>query len=315
MSEHLIHNFQPSKTYGDSPAFHGKWTDPRTGITYDFDAAQANFKAGLQKSNLLRKQAIAFLMKKQPDKAVPLLKQSLQLMPIDGSSRCYLADIYIAQNRPNDALEIMQPLVYPPDTPPSGAGMELVWEMKYVLALLDVGKWEEAVSTYEMNMRLQEKNKNKGLLWQVVCYDRDSGGKTHTLANVHFSSDLLDEPGLRRQAHLVLGTRGTDCLPELVAGTMEEERKADLLYMLGHLQQALQSDRRCLDAQFLSGVILSELDRFAEGRQAFAKATLLAPREAQPEIKDALAKIKAYEESKKLYESQQAEALQTRTNK
>ena len=270
-----------------------------------FVAAQ-NVRA--QQIYLLQRDAEKAIQKGDLVRAAPLLQQALQVEPNDADCRDLLADIYIQWNRPNDVLQTLRPRVYYSGRDMFNIGLDEVTAMKYVLALLDTGKWTEATTIYEQVIQQKQKNnKGKNLTWDMLSYRINFNLKEHTLPDAHFSPDIPDEPGLRAQAHLILGSR----LPLHVDPNINKRKHIE--YMLDHLQQALKSDRRCLDAQFLSGVLLGTLERFAEARAAFAKAALLAPREAQPEIRDALAKMKEYEASKKLYDAQHpAESSQTK---
>ena len=283
----------------------------------DTEKGIAEVRARIRRADALRREAEGYIRKERLQQAAVLLQQSLQIDADSFESMELLADIYITWHRPNDVLQTLRPILYPPSNTSYSDTWDERLRMKYVLALLDTGKWEEAANVYEELMRQQQKSLGKPLTWSIPGYGLDFTHdgvdfqlKAHTLPELHFRADSPDEPALRAQAHLILGSRP----PQHVDPTIHQRQHFE--YMLDQLQQALKSERRNLDAQFLSGVLLGKLGRFTEARAAFAKAALLAPREAQPEIKDALARIKAYEESKKLYEAQHpAEASQGRSGR
>lgn len=175
--------------------------------------------------------------------------------------------------------------------------------MTYVLALLDTGRWHEAASLYEENIK-------KPLRWSVPCYGVGMGGKDHTLREVHFDPNTVNVVGLRAQAHLILGSRWP------FNGDIEAP-KSTYIGMLDHLQQVIHNDPTCTDAHFLKGVILSELNRFDEAKAAFGKTLELVPRETRPEVQAAIARIHNRETQKKAFEATEAAraAIKERTTR
>ncbi len=246
----------------------------------------ANDKRSAETSRL-NKEALAFIKKQQYSKALPLMLQSIKVNPNHGVTIELLVTCYVGLKRPGDVIDVLKPLVYTLPNAVNPYGFETQTRMIYVLALLDTGNWEEAASVYEQWIKTPPR-------WAVPCYGVGNGGKEHTVPDVHFDPNISNVPGLRAQAHLILGTRA----PYLGNILSSEECE---VYMLDHLQQALQSDRRCLDAQFLSGVILNDLNRFDEARVAFAKALKLAPRETKPEIETAIASMNTRETTYKAF--------------
>ena len=266
---------------------HGKVVDPVTGLIYDADERRAAENAQLRQYNIWWKQAEGFLIKKETAKALPLLKKANELYPFLDVN-VLLADIYNQQNRPEDVLRVLRPAVYTQGFFTASVTGDVTTQMKYALALLDTGKWEEAVALYT-------KCVPEPLHWSVPGYGNGNIGQDHTLPNVHFSPEIFNEPGLRTQAHLILGSR----FPQNGVATLDE--KEGLLYMLAHLQQALKSERNSLDAQFLIAVVLGNLERYEEAKKAFAVVAKNAPREARPEIMAALAQLDVKAKTKRVY--------------
>ena len=243
--------------------------------------------------DILTAQAKALLRKKEIDKAIPLLQKALAIAPDHIDANELLADIYMQRKRPEEAL---QPIVYTQSFQENGVGGLLIPEMKYILALLDTGHWEEAAALYEKGIR-------DPLHWTMPGYYAGKGSPEFTLPNVHFTSGYADMPGLRAQAHLILGSR------QPIFGLAGLDQKDHLPYMYDQLQQALKSNRNSLEAQFLSAVALGSMKRYEEARKAFAVVSKNAPRETRPEIKVAQAYFDKLEETQKNYAAQEAKRL------
>ena len=252
----------------------------RVPIRKDQEAFDADIKARLAKASDLRKQAIALANNKEYAKAVPLFQQAIETFPPEPDCSARLAYIYEKWKQPQNIVNVLRPILYPVGFNSSTQNDQRV-QMLYVLALLDTGKWEEAATFYEKKVTTPPR-------WGVPCYGVGAGGKDHNVPNVHFDPDIVNVPGLRAQAHLILGTRAP-------YDWDYSSVNAIYTYELDHLQQALQSDRRCVDAQFLIGVIQSELLHFDEAKIAFDKTLKLVPREAKPEIEAAIKKMKERE--------------------
>ena len=246
--------------------------------------------------DLLLAQAKALLGKKEIDKAIPLLQQVLVLEPNYIDANGLLADIYLQRNRPKEALQALRPIVYPKDS----VGENLILEMRYVLALLDTDRWEEAATLYTKSVR-------EPLTWSIPNYSAAKGSPEFILPHPHFTPGYADMLGLRAQVHLILGTRQ----PQFDLASLDEKDQLPykLPYMLDHLQQALKSDRNSLDAQFLIAVALGSMKRYDEARRAFAVVTKNAPRELRPQIKVAQASFDLLEENEKNFYAQQAKRL------
>ena len=274
---------------------HGKVVDPVTGLVYDADARRAAGYAQLRQYNIWWKQAEAFLLKKEVAKALPLLQKAYASEPTLSSVNELLADIYHQQKRPEDVLNVLRTVVYTQRYfTTSATGQETIvtgqetTQMKYALALLDTGQWEEAVALYTKCVPAP-------LHWEVPGYGHGNGGQDHTLPDVHFSPDVSDMPALRAQIHLILGSRQ----PQFGVASLDE--KEGLLYMLDHLQQTLKNDRNSLDAQFLMAVVLGNLERYEEAKKAFALVAKNAPRETRPEIMAALAQLDIKAKIRRVY--------------
>ena len=282
---------------------HGKVVDPVTGLVYDADARRAAGYAQLRQYNIWWKQAEAFLLKKEVAKALPLLQKAYASEPTLSSVNELLADIYHQQKRPEDVLNVLRTVVYTQRYfTTSATGQETIvtgqetTQMKYALALLDTGQWEEAVALYT-------KCVHEPLTWIMPGYSADKGSPEFKLPTPHFTPGYADMPGLRAQVHLILGTR------QPVFGLAGLDQKEQLLYMFDHLQQALKNDRNSLEAQFLSAVALGSMKRYEEARKAFAVVSKNAPRETRPEIKVAQAYFDKLEETQKNYAAQEAKRL------
>ena len=267
---------------------HGKVVDPVTGLVYDADARRAAGYAQLRQYSIWCNEAKAFLLKKEVAKALPLLQKAYASDPNLFVVNELLADIYNQQKRPEDVLNVLRPVVYTQGYFTAIVTGQETTQMKYALALLDTGHWEEAVALYTKCVPAP-------LHWEVPGYGHGNGGQDHTLPDVHFSPDVSDMPALRAQIHLILGSRQ----PQFGVASLDE--KEGWLYMLDHLQHALKNDRNSLDAQFLVGVVLGNLERYEEAKKAFALVAKNAPREARPEIMTALAQLDIKAKTKRVY--------------
>ena len=262
-------------------------------LVKDPDAFIAAEQAYNREIDALRKKAASFISKREIVKAIPILKQILLEEDASEDSRVMLADIYSRWNRPNDTAQVLQPMYDSAKRHYGSVQGDVVTRMKYVLALLDTGKWEDAAKMYEQSVP-------EPLPWMVPPVGMRFNLKLHTLPSPHFSPDIVDGPGLRAQAHLILGTQEASYM------SLDKLQDNTLSYLLDHLQQAIKSDRRNVDAHFLRAVLLAKMDRFDEARAAFEQTTKLAPREAKPEIKIALDALNSFEEFKKNLAAQQS---------
>lgn len=259
--------------------------------------AIAAYNALMRQADNLRIAGEQALKKGEKAKGIALLLQSLKIDPAETPASLLLADIYIKDNRPADVLAVLQPVVA--DLVGASIGQEVEWRMKYVLALLDMRRWEEAATLYEKSIGYGPEGRAGNLRWAIQGYDSGQ----HSLPDVHFSPDYADEPGLRTQAHLLLGSHHP------TFGLASLDYKTEMPTMLDHLRQALKSSRNSLDAQFLIGVLLGRMERYEEARKAFAVVMKNAPREARPEIKATQAYFDNLEETKKNYAAQEAKRL------
>ena len=260
-------------------------------LVKDPDAFLAAEKARSKQGDAFRRQAEEMISKGNLTAAVPLLLQSLQADDNSGA-RIYLADIYIRWNRPKDVLEMLRPIVYPPNNISYSDGQDITTRMKYVLALLDTKEWPEAATLYEQSVSLH--TQSQGLLkWYMKGYGIGAGDQEHTLAIAHFSPEAEDVPGLRAQAHLILGTRSTSFL------TLEKLEDTLLPYQLDHVQQALKINPRSQEAQFIQGRLLMEMKRYAEARAVFSRLAQTSPREAQAEINATVARMDLREKTER----------------
>ena len=262
-------------------------------------ARVAAVMARVRQAEKLVGEANALLENGEPSRAVPLLQHALQLHPLDDATIA-LADIYIAWNRPADALQTLQPIVYPPSSQGGSVGQDVRTRMKYILALLDTRQWTKAATLYEQSIGLHEHGRMGNLRWNITNYGAGAGDSDHWLPDMRFSPEVEDMPGLRAQAHLILGTRWP------MVSDITRNPSLCLQTMLDHIQQALKSNPRSTDAQFVSGVLLREMGRYDEARTAFARTAQMAPAEAQPEIKAALDKLNRRQEQQKAGMAQQA---------
>ena len=250
-------------------------------------AAIASGDAHLHQSDLLKQQAKEAIKKGEFSKAVPLLEQALRVIDLS-EPRILLADIYIRQGKTDDVLRTLWSMIYPDPHSDSDIGHNVTTRMKYVLALLNKNRWQEAVTVYEesftgVQVTVFGGSKNGELPWQLP-----SDGPVHTVPEMHFSTEYTNYPALTAQAHLILGCRSP----------MFVESKDKAPYMIDHLQKALKSNRKLLDARFLIGVLLAKMERFTEARSTFEETARLAPKEAQPEIAAALKDLKVQEDKK-----------------
>ena len=261
--------------------------------------AIAAYEARMREADNLRIAGEQALKKGEKAKAIALLLQALKIDANQAPASLLLADIYIKDNRPADVLAILKPVIYAPYGMGSSADTTVEWHMKYILALLDMRRWEEAATLYEKIIGYGPEGRAGNLRCDIPGY---ASGQ-HSLPDVHFSPDYADEPGLRAQAHLLLGTR------QPTFGLATWDNKITLPYLLDHLKQALKSSRNSLDAQFLIAVVLGRMERYEEARKAFAIVTKNAPREARPEIKAAQAYFDKLEENRKNFDAQEAKRL------
>ena len=233
--------------------------------------------ARAQQSFLLLGQAKMALKKNDLHKAEALLKEALSFCPDDDEACVRLAELHIRSKQPKLVIADLDPIVNPRPNLISSIGNDVVTRMLYVLAQLDCGNWEAAATCYSKGFR-------SDLTWNLP-----GGEPAHTFPNVPFSPDNPDFLGMRAQAHLILGAR----LPHFITGQDVPP------YMLEHLRQALQYNPKSLDATFLSGFMLAQMERFPEARAAYEKALRLASKEARPEVQKALVALKVEEDAKR----------------
>ncbi len=252
-------------------------------------AAQAANAARHNRFLVLCAQAEALLIDNNSAKAIPLLEQAFDLNP--DFTPVSLGDLYIQLKRPADALRVLRPLVYSHSFVFNNGGGDLATNMKYVLALLDMNQWAEAVSVYERTVR-------GPVRWELPVSLINSR-QPHYLPTVHFSPDVLNEPGLRAQAHLIIGSR----CPIMGVAALDEQK--GYLFMLDHLQQTLRSDRHSLDAQFLTGAVLGLLECYDEAKNAFDTAIKNTPKDdrarMEAEVQSALELQAVWKKTKRTY--------------
>lgn len=229
-------------------------------------------------------------------KAIDFFEQRLRF-GIHFETALMLSNIYLKLNRTDDTIRSLRLLIYPSKEFPTGTFIPTI-RMKYVLALLEQGEWEEAVIVYERSFSNPQQSQPSAAtqfswVWAlpVPWYQ----GPSHTLPKLHFSVDTPQYLDLEEQCHLVLGAR----MPELMA------TKDMPAYMLGHLQKLLKLNRSNLDALFISGELLTVLERYDEARAMYKSAAKIAPNEAKPEIDVAVKELKTREDQKKYWEAQQ----------
>ncbi|HLJ55294.1 MAG TPA: tetratricopeptide repeat protein, partial [Chthonomonadaceae bacterium] len=110
---------------------------------------------------------------------------------------------------------------------------------------------------------------------------------------VHFSKINPDFPGMRAQAHLILGAIQPRYIDFFAAPA----------YMLLHIEEVLRIFPGSLDARFLKAVLLAKMDRYDEARKAFAVASKNAPKPALDEIKAELGKMERREKLQAAYKA------------
>lgn len=249
------------------------------------NAVIAANEARLQRADRLRREGEEALRKGEKAQAVTLFQQALEVDPDLSTPRILLADIYIKDHRPADVVAVLEYIVHPLPNRSFSEGSDIRTRMKYVLALLDLRRWEEAATLYEQSIDMHEKGRANNLHWNLPGFGIGAGYKDHWLPDLHFKPETENFMGLAAQAHLVLGVHQP-------GGLYGEDA---LAYMLDHVQQALKYERRSQDAQFIRGVLLGKLRRFAEASAAFAIASKNASPEVQEEIRATLRKIKGRE--------------------
>ena len=232
----------------------------------------------LHQCDLLRSQGLAALKKHEVKKAEALFKKALSFEPDDEESCMRLAEIHQSARQPGAVVADLEPLINPPPYTGNSVGTEIATRMMYVLAQLDCGNWEPAAACYEKIPR-------SNLIWSLP-----GGGPSHPFPDIQFSPVNPDFLGLRAQAHLILGAYH----PHFV------EQQDRPQYMLEHLRQVLKMNSKSMDAAYLSGFMLTKMDRFPEARLFYEKAMRLVSKEARPEIQKALDTLKVAEEEKRV---------------
>lgn len=255
------------------------YVNPHPG-SYSTPVDRAAYEAGLErirKSEELKNEAKDLLQQGNISKAIPLLEQRLPLFAND-EDRILLADLYSRQGKPDEVIRVMHSVIYPDPHIVTYASKDPSARMLYVLALIDKGKWEEAVAVYEPTIHSNPR-------WQLP-----GGGSQHTFPSVHFDSHVADSTAMRAQAHLIIGASLSLCI---------ETEENQLPYMLDHLKQSLKYNAESPDAHFLSGLLLTKLNRFHQARKEFNSAAKYASDTAQPEIGAALKDLQVQEAQKR----------------
>jgi tetratricopeptide (TPR) repeat protein len=264
--------------FAQDPLQSPKPTDP---FENEFRANSAKLTSASFESNRIVKQANDDLKRRDVQGARALYMKAISAYAWNGQARLRLAEIDLRLRNPDAAIADLKPIVEPPPNRDPSDGREPTTRMLYVLALLDAFRWEDAVACYEDSVK-------PGLRWRIP-----GGEPVHTFASVHFSVTNPDIPGMRAQAHLILGAMQPAYIDQQDAPA----------YMLPHIREVLRIFPGSLDARFLEAVLLAKMDRFDEARAAFARAEKNAPKAALDEIKAERGKMERREELQAAYKA------------
>ena len=240
--------------------------------------------AAANESLRIGKLGMAALKKEDLRKAAALFAQAVKIDTDNCEARIRLAEIHLKLKQPEAAVADLRWMIEPHADRVLSYGSDPGTRMLYTLALLDSYRWEDAAACYNGSIK-------PDLTWSLP-----GSGPEHTFPAVRFEANTPDFPGMRAQAHLILGARQTafiDC-----------DDTPD--YMLPHIEEVLRIFPGSLDARFLKAVLLAKMDRYDEARKAFAVASKNAPKPALDEIKAELAKMEEREALKKAYQAKLA---------
>ena len=222
--------------------------------------------------------------------AFSLLQQAVGDDPREDEACILLAYMYAQKGQPEGVITTLNPIVNPPSNFSSSVGNEMSTRMMYVLAQLDRRAWREALACYNKTWHLVP---NDGVYGGGFAHkwSLPGDGPHHILPEPRFSPDVPDFAGLRAQAHLILGS----------GSPLFMEEKDQFPYMLDHLRQVLQIDSNSLDAHFISGWLLRQMERYSEARVAYSHAAQLGSPAVRKEINEELTKLNTAEDIDRLY--------------
>ena len=165
-------------------------------------------------------------------------------------ARAELAQIYDAEGRTNDAIQVYQTMLHPPANEGSGGtfaqdGLALI---HCAMALNKAGRWPEAVQAYEVSLSNRDMPDNQQHL-----------SANEPRLDVHFDPDVPQPKAMEAMLYVVLG----------------RWYGHDYQNAFPQFKEATAIDPSLAIAHFYSGYALQGQGRSAEAQKAFQKAAAL----------------------------------------